>query len=572
VRLAQRLLVGSLVVVGVILILVVTLSERGLRAGLISTTTERMVADARLLASLWRPGTDPDSLADASAAALGLRVTLIDSSGTVVGDSEFDGLALTRVENHGARPEILAARARGTGTDVRVSPSIGEEALYFAVQAPLGFARVAISTAAAEQTIARARSSVVAAGAIGALAAMLLALVFARAVSRPVVELSEVAQAIAAGDLSRRPSLSAPGEVGDLAAALHRMTEQLASRLAAVEAEDLLLGAVIDALNEAVVAVDARRQVVRVNIAARRLLGIRGAVPFSADNLPRDAVLRDALSAALEGESVDAVELVIEGHTIALTARPLSRGGGAVLAALDLTDVRRLETIRRDFVANVSHELKTPLTVIGGFAETLAEPGVPAAQRETFARTILTNVRRMQRIVDDLLDLSRIESGGWVPAPVRVDVASIAAEAMSSCRQTADDKGVALSVAVGPQADSLHADPTAVRQIISNLVQNAVRYTPRAGHVTVFSERDDGNGVWIGVRDTGIGIAPEHVSRIFERFYRIDSARSREDGGTGLGLSIVRHLAEAHGGRVRAESAPGRGTTIAAFFPSEPTS
>ena len=244
---------------------------------------------------------------------------------------------------------------------------------------------------------------------------MLLALVFARAVSRPVVELSEVAQAIAAGDLSRRPSLAAPGEVGDLAAALHRMTEQLASRLAAVEAEDLLLGAVIDALNEAVVAVDARRQVVRVNDAARRLLGIRDVVPFSADNLPRDAVLRDALAAALEGESVDAVELVIEGRTVALTARPLTRGG-AVLAALDLTDVRRLETIRRDFVANVSHELKTPLTVIGGFAETLAEPDVPAAQRETFARTILANVRRMQRIVDDLLDLSRIESGGWVPA------------------------------------------------------------------------------------------------------------------------------------------------------------
>ena len=568
-RLAQRLLVGSLLVVGVILVLVVALSERGLRAGLLSTTTERMVADARLLATLWRPGIDADSLADASAAALGFRVTLIDSTGRVVGDSEFEDAALARLENHLTRPEIVAARTRGTGTDVRVSPSVGEEALYFAVQAPLGFARVAISTATAEQTIARARGAVLAAGGIGALAAMLLALVFARAVSRPVVELSEVAQEIAAGDLSRRPSLAAPGEIGDLAVALHRMTEQLASRLAALEAEDLLLGAVIDALNEAVVAVDARRQVVRVNVAARRLLGIRDSVPFSADNLPRDADLRDALSAALAGESVDALELAVEGRTVALTARPLSRGG-AVLAALDLTDVRRLETIRRDFVANVSHELKTPLTVIGGFAETLAEPDVPATQRETFARTILANVRRMQRIVDDLLDLSRIESGGWVPAPVRVDVASAAADALSSLRDTAAGKHVALSVAVGPGAASLHADPTAVRQILTNLVENAVRYTPRDGRVTVFSERD-GNGVWIGVRDTGIGIAPEHVPRIFERFYRVDPARSREEGGTGLGLSIVRHLAEAHGGRVRAESAVGRGTTIAALFPSAPT-
>jgi two-component system phosphate regulon sensor histidine kinase PhoR len=565
VRLAQRLLVGSLLVVGVILVLVFALSERGLRAGLLSTTIDRMAADARLLATLWRPGIDPDSLADASAAAIGFRVTLIDSTGRVLGDSEFEGPALARLENHAGRPEILAARARGTGTDVRVSPYMADEALYFAVQAPMGFARVAISTATAEQTIVRARRALLVAGGIGALAAMLLALFFARAVSRPVAELSEVAQEIAAGDLSRRPSLAAPGEIGDLAAALHRMTEQLASRLAALEAEDLLLGAVIDSLNEAVVAVDARRQVVRVNVAGRRLLGIRGAVPFPTDHLPRDAELRDALSAALAGESVDALELVIEGRTLAVTARPLSRGG-AVLAALDLTDVRRLETIRRDFVANVSHELKTPLTVIGGFAETLAEPDTPATERETFARTILGNVRRMQRIVDDLLDLSRIESGGWVPAPVRVDVASIAADALSSCRAVAAEKGLTISVSVGGDAAVLHADPTAVRQIITNLVDNAIRYTPRDGRVTVFTERD-GDGVWLGVRDTGIGIAPEHVPRIFERFYRVDPARSREAGGTGLGLSIVRHLAEAHGGRVRAESTQGRGTTIAALFP-----
>jgi signal transduction histidine kinase len=397
-----------------------------------------------------------------------------------------------------------------------------------------------------------------------------LAPLFAPAVSRPVEELSAVAREIASGELSKPPMLAPPGEVGDLAAALHRMAEQLASRLAALEQEDALLNAVIESLNEAVIAIDARRQVVRINDAARRLLSIRGDVPFSADLLPRDRALRDALAAALEGQPVGAVELTVGGRTVALTARPLARGG-AVLAAFDLTDVRRLETIRSDFVANVSHELKTPLTVIGGFAETLTDSSVSVSERDRFAGMIVTNVRRMQRIVDDLLDLSRIESGGWVPAPVRVDVASAATDALASCRQAALDKGLALSIAVAPDAASLHADPTAVRQIITNLVENAVRYTPRGGRVTVFSERDDGSGVWIGVRDTGIGIAPEHVPRIFERFYRVDPARSREEGGTGLGLSIVRHLAEAHGGRVRAESAPGRGTTIAALFPSAST-
>jgi two-component system phosphate regulon sensor histidine kinase PhoR len=565
VRLAQRLLLGSVLLVGIILVLVVALSERGLRGGMLRAMTDRMEADARLLGALWRPGVHADSLADATAALLGFRVTLIDSSGTVLGDSQFDAPALARLENHMRRPEIIAARQATHGSDVRVSPSVGDEELYVAVRAPLGFARVALSTAEVDRTIASAGGSVLIAGVIGALVAIALALLFARAVSRPVEELSAVAREIASGDLSKRPTLAAPGEVGDLADALQRMTEQLANRLVALEEEDALLSAVIESLNEAVVAVDARRQVVRVNDAARWLLSLRADVPFSADLLPRDRELRDALAAAMAGHTVGAIELSVAGRIVALTARPLARGG-AVLAAFDLTDLRRLETIRSDFVANVSHELKTPLTVIGGFAETLADPGVAPSDRERFAGTIVTSVRRMQRIVDDLLDLSRIESGGWVPAPVRVDVAAAAADAVLPCRDSASEKGVTLDIEVRTDAATATADPTAVRQVIANLVDNAIRYTPRSGRVTVFAEREEG-GVWIGVRDTGVGIPTEHLPRIFERFYRVDPARSREAGGTGLGLSIVRHLAEAHGGRVRAESRLGRGTTIATFFP-----
>jgi signal transduction histidine kinase len=565
VRLAQRLLLGSLLVIGVILVLVIALSERGLRDGMLRAMTDRMEADAGLLGALWRPGVDADSLADASAALLGFRVTLIDSGGRVVGDSQFDAPALARLENHAGRPEIVAARQAQHGADLRVSPSVGDEELYVAVRSPLGFSRVAVSTAEVDRTITAAGSSVLIAGIIGATVAILLALLFARTVSRPVEELSTVAREIAAGDLSKRPTLAAPGEVGDLADALQRMTEQLSSRLVALEEEDVLLSALIESLNEAVIAVDARRQVVRINDAARRLLSIRATVPFSADLLPRDRELRDALSAAMAGRTVDGVEFSLAGRTVALTSRPLARGG-AVLAAFDLTEVRRLETIRRDFVANVSHELKTPLTVIGGFAETLADPGVPTPERERFAGTIVSNVRRMQRIVDDLLDLSRIESGGWLPEPARIDLVAAAGDAILACRDSAHEKGVTLDVDAPPNASMVTADPTAVRQVIANLVDNAIRYTPRGGRVTVFAERE-GDGVWLGVRDTGVGIPVEHLPRIFERFYRVDPARSREAGGTGLGLSIVRHLAEAHGGRVRADSVLGRGTAVAAFFP-----
>ncbi len=566
-RLAQRLLLGSLLVIGVILVLVIALSERGLRDGMLRAMTDRMEADARLLGALWRPRVNADSLADATAALLGFRVTLIDTTGTVIGDSQFDPPALARLENHAARPEIVAARNAPHGADLRVSPSVGDEELYVAVRCPLGFARVAVSTAEVDRTIAGAGQSVLIAGVIGAVVAIVLALLFARTISRPVEELSAVAREIAAGDLSKRPTLAAPGEVGDLADALQRMTEQLSSRLVALEEEDVLLNAVIESLNEAVVAVDARRQVVRINDSARRLLAVRAATPFSADLLPRDRELRDALGVAMAGRSVDGVEFSLAGRTVALASRPLARGG-AVLAAFDLTEVRRLETIRRDFVANVSHELKTPLTVIGGFAETLADPAVPAPERQRFAETIVTNVRRMQRIVDDLLDLSRIESGGWVPQPARVDVAAAASDAILPCRDSAREKGVTLDLDVPRDAATAHADPTAVRQVIANLVDNAIRYTPRGGRVTVVAERE-GGGVWLGVRDTGVGIPVEHLSRIFERFYRVDPARSREAGGTGLGLAIVRHLAEAHGGRVRAESVLGRGTAIAAFFPDQ---
>jgi signal transduction histidine kinase len=218
-------------------------------------------------------------------------------------------------------------------------------------------------------------------------------------------------------------------------------------------------------------------------------------------------------------------------------------------------------------VANVSHELRTPLTVVGGFAETLADPSVPEHSRKEFASMILSSTRRMERIVDDLLDLSRIESGGWMPRPELVNLGELAADVLTTLKASADEKGLEVRVYIPPAASTAWADRTAVRQILSNLVENAIRHTT-TGVITIYSEHDPG-GVWVGVRDTGEGISEEHLPRIFERFYRVDTSRARDHGGTGLGLSIVRHMAEAHGGKVRAESRAHAGTSIAAFFPSQ---
>ena len=566
-KLAHRLLLGALVVVGVLVLLITISVDRKLAVRLTQETTARLTTEARLVAGQWTPGVDADALANRLGHESAHRVTLIAPDGRVIGDSEFDRPELDHLENHATRPEVVAARATGVGSSRRRSPSAGNEELYVAVWAPLGVARVSLATTSLNEIVSAARRDVAVSGLIAMLAALVLAWLFARSVSQPVVELSAVARALAAGDFTQRPARAAPGEVGELGIAVSRLAEQLNARVDALRAEETLARELAESLNEGILAVDPRQQVVRVNEIARTLLGIRTPLPFGAEQLPRDRSFRDALAAALAGETVRDVEITLSGRIVNVTARPLDHGG-AVIALLDLTPLRRLETVRRDFVANVSHEMKTPLTVVRGFAETLAEDDPPADTRRQFAQSIAAHTRRMQRLVDDLLDLSRIESGGWVPAPQRVDLAAVVGDDISTARAAADRKGLRLEVSVGPDAESLFADATALRQVVGNLVENALRHTAH-GAVTLRTSRD-GNGVSVSVSDTGCGIAPEHLPRIFERFYRVDPARSREEGGTGLGLSIVKHLVDAHGGRLRTESAVGVGTTISAWFPDGP--
>ncbi len=567
-RLTQRLLLGSFLVVSVLVTLVVLLSGGQLRRHLHSNLVQQLEREARYLASNWHGNVHADSLANAGGAITGHRITLIAPDGRVVGDSEFDGPALLQLENHAHRPEVIAALERGFASITRRSGSTGDNQVYVAVRGRAGVARVSLQTAELDALVADARRTVLASGLAALVVALLVAYAFSREVSRPIVELRDVAQSLAGGDLSRRPALSAPGEVGDLAAALHRMAEQLDMRLRAIQSEEALLIALVDALNEGVLAVDPRRQVVAMNDAARRLLDVQQTTPFSVDLLPRSPALREAIGSALGGEPTEQAEFPLEARTLALTARPLAQGG-AVIALLDLTAVRHLEAVRRDFVANVSHELKTPLTVIGGFAETLVTDDMPHAQQRAFAETIRANAHRMQRIVDDLLDLSRIESGGWVPNPARLDSRTALTEATLPLQRDAHDRSIDLRVEVDDRAATLWVDPTALRQILTNLVENALRHTPAGGRITISTEMQD-QSVALSVRDTGSGIPPEHLPRIFERFYRVDPARSREAGGTGLGLAIVKHLVESHGGRVRAESMPGGGTAITALFPTTP--
>jgi signal transduction histidine kinase/HAMP domain-containing protein len=565
VTLARRLLAGSFVVVTAMVAAVVLIAGGRLRTRLVEEKRDELARVGRVVGAEWQTSTNPDTLADRAGNALGYRVTLIDSTGVVVGDAEFGPDARRRLENHYNRPEVVSAREHGLGMSLRHSASAGDDELYVAQKHPLGYVRVSLTTGSLDEIVRGAQRDVLASGLLALLGALALAFLFSRSISQPVVELRDVARAIAAGDLARRPALSAPGEVGDLATALHRMAEQLATRLDALEADDQLMTAVLESLEEGVLAVDERGMVIRINQRARTLLGVQAPLPFARELLPREHTLREAIEQASVGTSMPPSEVAMHDRTVAVASRPLRTGGG-VVTVLDLTVVRRLETIRRDFVANVSHELKTPLTAVSGYAETLLDDGIPSEQRQRFVETIRENATRMQRIVDDLLDLSRIESGGWRPNVSTVEVAGIVTDVFTALQSAASAKGLTLVANVVPGATHVRVDPTAFRQIVTNLVENAVRYT-REGGVTLRTRAADG-GVWVEVSDTGIGIAPEHLPRIFERFYRVDAGRSRAEGGTGLGLAIVRHLAEAHGGRVEATSAVGRGTTVGVWLPA----
>jgi PAS domain S-box-containing protein len=398
------------------------------------------------------------------------------------------------------------------------------------------------------------------------LVSLALAFLAGRSIARPLVELSGAARAIALGAQPRFPR-SNIYEVDALAQALRQMHRDLADRFTELQQERASSTAIVDAMGDGMIASDARGRVVLVNASARHMLGYdEGEQLPNLQTLFRVKLAREAVMEVLSGQTVQEREVEMDGRILSINARSAGEAG-TVLILHDLTERRRLESVRRDFVANVSHELKTPLTSISGYAETLVGGDVDPATTERFLRTILGNAHRMQALVDDLLDLSRVESGRWTPQLAAVDLEPAVSEAWGQFADRAEAKKVDLRRHLAGDATPVHADPEAIRHILGNLFDNALRYVEPGGDIVVSSQRID-NGIEISVTDDGSGIPVEHLPRIFERFYRVDPSRSREEGGTGLGLSIVKHMVEAHGGRISAESVLRKGTTVRCWFPS----
>ena len=520
--------------------------------------------------------------ADSAAVLLGRlssrRVTIVDRQGRVAGETAVVDVERA-LEDHRTRREIQEALDR----DGVSTPVIRGGDVFLATVTDAGdVLRLAAPMAEVDDTVDEMQRSIYTAIGFSLVLALVLAFGFTLTVTRPLGRIRETARALAGGDLSRRVRLQRGDELGDLAVALNTLGDELQRRLGQLEGERAEMQALIDSMSEGVLALSPNGELRRANPAARRMFSlgpkVTGIAPEMVSRRPEFLHLVDL---ALDGGTAPPAEIIVGGVSMLAAAHPLPNGG-AVLVFLDISELRRLEGVRRDFVANASHELKTPLTAIRGYSETLAEPGLPAELVTRFAEIVRLNADRLQRIVDDLLDLSRIEGGGWQIDATALPIEEIAREVWGM--QTSPSKQVELQLDVDAVHATVFADGSAVRQILSNLFSNAIRYTPDGGSVTLRTRpashssgrkrmgdgRSAGLEGWttVEVEDTGSGIPAVHLSRVFERFYRADPARSREEGGTGLGLAIVRHLVESHGGWIEADSKVGMGTVIRFTLPS----
>ncbi len=536
--------------------------------------TQMLGADLAGSSGPDQPAASYDDLAKRWSSLLQARVTIIAQDGTVLGESDQDR---TQMDNHLARPEVKHALASGWGSSVRYSQTLGYNMLYGASRYPAGggavaVARIALPLQQVDAQVAQLRRNVLVGTALAALLAVLLAVVISQRTVGPVHELTNVVNRMAQGHLDARLFPTTRDEIGLLTRSFNWMAEQLQEKVTTLAKERTRLSAVLEHMADGVLIADGQGRVQLINPAAARLLGTaqEAALGHSFVQVVRDHRLVEVWQRCNETieEQIAEVEVDRQNFSVRIIVTPLREPAaqGCLVILQDLTQVRRLETVRRDFVSNISHELRTPLASLKALVDTLRDGALddpPAAQR--FLDSIEVEVDALTQMVQELLELSRIESG---QVPVRLRPSALSdlihppVERLSS---QAERAGLTLTVALEPDLPAVLADPERVQQVITNLVHNAIKFTPQKGAVTVSATPAPGEVV-VQVTDTGIGIAPKDLPRIFERFYKADRARS--GGGTGLGLAIARHIIQAHGGRIWVQSTEGQGSTFSFSLPT----
>jgi two-component system phosphate regulon sensor histidine kinase PhoR len=574
-------LVATAVVLAVLLALAGPTLERRAR----DDAFARLTAEARLMARVVEdalargtPDGALDAQVDAAAREVDARVTIIDPDGRVLADSSASGAELQAIENHGQRDEVKGALAGRVSRAERVSATVGVRLLYAAVPIYHGGRVVGIArlSRGVERIEAQGRElwrSAALAALMALLASGLVSLLFSAGLGRSLAEIMETARQLARGNLAARIRVSREDELGELARIINHSADELQQRLGELARDRGRTDAILSAMDDGVLAVDHRGTVTLANPSLARAMGLSS--PLGRHYLETirqpevGALVEDVLKSGERREVEVEILKLRRSYTITGVPFPGAEGGphGAVLTFNDTTERQRLDAMRRDFIANASHELRTPLTSIRGFVEALEdgakdEPGTA----ERFLGKIRTHADRMAALVEDLLELSRLESSERSPEPDETRPGEVAADVVASFAEQAARKPVALRHEERGAA-TVVTDRERLRRILENLVDNAVKYTPAGGSVVVTTSAGPDGSARVEVKDDGPGIDAEHRERIFERFYRVDKARSRELGGTGLGLAIVKHLAESIGAQVTLESEPGKGSSFTVRLP-----
>jgi len=527
---------------------------------------------------------DFQSLDDAAkqlGASSSTRITIILLDGRVIADSDESP---ARMENHGGRPEFREALRKGIGRSLRFSSTLGKSMMYLALPIEeqgevLAVMRTSIPATAIDENLRNIYNEIVLSVVIVAICAAVISLVISRKISRPIEQMKETAQRFASGELELRVPVPRQAELAELVQALNEMARQLQDRINTITRQRNEVEAILSSMIEGVLAVDAGGHIVSINRAAARFLNTdpTEARGRTVEEVVHNTDFLEFIQDILNEEQPSQTEVVLSGQKdriVGLNGATLtdSKGdkSGAVVVISDMTRMRRLEDVRRDFVANVSHELRTPITSIKGFVETLLEGAFKEPEKaERFLQIIAKHSDRLNAIVEDLLSLSSLEEGSqtrkitFEKAPIRPVLNSVIA--MSTIKAEEKEITVELDCDEGVEAK---INMVLLEQAIFNLVDNAIKYSESKSQVRIEVRKADGT-LAIAVRDSGCGVAKEHQNRIFERFYVVDKSRSRKLGGTGLGLAIVKHIAEVHGGYVNLESAPGRGSTFIVHLPTD---
>jgi len=552
--------------------------ELGLKKYLITQLEQKLIKEANLIRKILikensKLNFDLDFFADEIGKALGVRVTIIDISGKVVADSKVSRENLKYLENHSNRPEILSALKKNIGISKRYSTTLKQEMLYVALplikkEKLLGTVRLALPLVDVERIIFQAKRIALISLGLGLLMAIIISFLLSYSFARPIKKITETATAMAKGDFKKRIGIYPKNEIGILAHTIDDLARTVEQYISQLNQEKGYLETILKSIYEGIVVTDKNGEIVLFNDAFK-LLFPKVEVGKSSIEILRDETLVKGIEEVIKGKERLSIELVLsypkervfEVHLCGIKHNTKTIGSIAVF--YDITHLKRLERMRKDFVANVSHELRTPLTSIKGYAETLLYEEDIEKIKE-FASIILKHTDFLIKLTHDLIELSTIESEGFRLKKEHISLKELIEETVETFKDKVKRKDIKIELKI-KDTQTIWANEERARQVFNNLIDNALKYTEK-GKIEISAE-EQGRFMIIKVSDTGIGIPKKDLTRIFERFYRVNKERSRASGSTGLGLSIVKHIVEAHGGEVWVESELGKGSTFFVKWP-----